>query len=98
MSLFEHLRRRRRPLRAVQVEVTSRCTRRCAICPRSALSKTWLEGDMDLVVRENPVRRPRSTDLSLRSGSTRGSNKRRLFQESLWSPAIEHSSPRETWY
>ena len=37
---------RRRPLRALQVEVTSRCTRQCSICPRSALSEQWLQGDL----------------------------------------------------
>jgi MoaA/NifB/PqqE/SkfB family radical SAM enzyme len=36
----------RRPLRALQIEVTSRCTRQCAICPRFALSGEWLEGDL----------------------------------------------------
>jgi MoaA/NifB/PqqE/SkfB family radical SAM enzyme len=38
---------RRRPLTALQVEVTSRCTRRCAICPRSAAGPAWREGDLD---------------------------------------------------
>ena len=38
--------RRHRPLRALQVEVTSRCTRRCAVCPRSALTDRWLERDL----------------------------------------------------
>jgi MoaA/NifB/PqqE/SkfB family radical SAM enzyme len=37
---------RRRRLRALQVEVTSRCGRRCAICPQSALAERWLEGDI----------------------------------------------------
>jgi MoaA/NifB/PqqE/SkfB family radical SAM enzyme len=36
----------RRRLRALQVEVTSRCTRRCAVCPRSAFGDRWLEGDL----------------------------------------------------
>jgi len=36
----------RRPLRALQVEVTSRCSRRCVVCPRSALDDQWLEGDL----------------------------------------------------
>jgi MoaA/NifB/PqqE/SkfB family radical SAM enzyme len=40
------LRGRRRLLRALQVEVTSRCTRKCKLCPRSALSDRWLEGDL----------------------------------------------------
>lgn len=35
-------------MRAVQVEVTSRCTRRCAVCPRSALSRRWRDGDLGL--------------------------------------------------
>jgi MoaA/NifB/PqqE/SkfB family radical SAM enzyme len=38
---------KRRPLAAIQVEVTSRCTRRCAICPRSADGLAWREGDLD---------------------------------------------------
>jgi MoaA/NifB/PqqE/SkfB family radical SAM enzyme len=37
---------KRRVLRALQVEVTSRCTRRCATCPRSALSDRWQESDL----------------------------------------------------
>jgi len=37
---------RRRPLRALQVEVTSRCTRACAVCPRRALNDTWVERDL----------------------------------------------------
>jgi MoaA/NifB/PqqE/SkfB family radical SAM enzyme len=36
----------RRPLTALQVEVTSRCTRQCAICPRSALASAWRDGDL----------------------------------------------------
>ncbi|MCW8983971.1 MAG: radical SAM protein [Thermoanaerobaculales bacterium] len=36
----------KRGLRALQVEVTSRCTRRCAVCPRAALGERWLEGDL----------------------------------------------------
>ena len=39
-------RSKKRPLRAVQIEVTSRCTRRCAICPRSVLRDRWLDHDM----------------------------------------------------
>ena len=35
-----------RRLRALQVEVTSRCTRCCAVCPRSALAGRWLDGDL----------------------------------------------------
>jgi MoaA/NifB/PqqE/SkfB family radical SAM enzyme len=47
MSLRDLLRRRRkRPLRALQVEITSRCTRRCAICPRTPLQDEWQEGDL----------------------------------------------------
>jgi len=38
---------RHRPLSALQVEVTSRCTRQCAICPRSAVGLDWREGDLD---------------------------------------------------
>jgi MoaA/NifB/PqqE/SkfB family radical SAM enzyme len=36
----------RRPLNALQVEVTSRCTRECAICPRTALRSVWQDGDL----------------------------------------------------
>ena len=36
----------RRPLRALQIEVTSRCTRQCAVCPRSVLSNEWRQGDL----------------------------------------------------
>jgi MoaA/NifB/PqqE/SkfB family radical SAM enzyme len=47
MSILDRLRRRhRRPLRALQVEVTSRCAPRCAICPRSSLAETWRDGDL----------------------------------------------------
>ena len=35
-----------RRLRALQVEVTSRCTRRCSVCPRSVFDERWLEGDL----------------------------------------------------
>jgi MoaA/NifB/PqqE/SkfB family radical SAM enzyme len=35
----------KRRLRALQVEVTSRCTRRCAVCPRAVLGERWVEGD-----------------------------------------------------
>jgi MoaA/NifB/PqqE/SkfB family radical SAM enzyme len=33
-------------LTALQIEVTSRCTRQCAICPRSALAPVWQDGDL----------------------------------------------------
>jgi MoaA/NifB/PqqE/SkfB family radical SAM enzyme len=36
----------RRRLDALQVEVTSRCSRRCAVCPRSALADRWVDGDL----------------------------------------------------
>ena len=36
----------RRQLRALQVEVTSRCTRCCALCPRDALGDRWRDGDL----------------------------------------------------
>ena len=36
----------KRALFAIQVEVTSRCTRSCAVCPRSAFADSWLEGDL----------------------------------------------------
>ena len=38
---------RRRPLIALQVEVSSRCTRACGVCPRSALGPLWLDGDLE---------------------------------------------------
>jgi MoaA/NifB/PqqE/SkfB family radical SAM enzyme len=38
---------KRRPLAAIQVEVTSRCTRRCAVCPRGGEGLAWREGDLD---------------------------------------------------
>lgn len=34
-------------MRALQIEVTSRCTRRCSICPRSELADRWQNGDLD---------------------------------------------------
>lgn len=37
---------RRRPLRALQVEVTSRCTRSCAVCPRQGLADRWVAHDL----------------------------------------------------
>lgn len=36
----------RQRLHALQVEVTSRCTRSCRVCPRTALADRWLEGDL----------------------------------------------------
>jgi MoaA/NifB/PqqE/SkfB family radical SAM enzyme len=36
----------RRKLRALQVEVTSRCTRQCAVCARTAIADDWLDGDL----------------------------------------------------
>ncbi len=38
---------RPRPWRALQVEVTSRCSRTCAICPRTALAERWRHLDLD---------------------------------------------------
>ena len=38
--------KKNRPFRALQIEVTSRCTRNCSICPRSSLSETWQDGDL----------------------------------------------------
>jgi len=40
------MRWRSRLLHAVQVEVTSRCSRRCSVCPRWALADCWREGDI----------------------------------------------------
>lgn len=37
----------KRPLRALQVEVTSRCTRSCVVCLRSVFENHWMEGDLD---------------------------------------------------
>lgn len=42
MSLFS----KKRPLTALQVEVTSRCTRSCFLCPRGALPDQWKNGDL----------------------------------------------------
>jgi len=50
----------RRPLRALQIEVTSRCTRRCVTCPRRALSDRWREGDL-----EQPLWKTLEPDLKL---------------------------------
>jgi len=36
----------RRPLGAMQVEVSGRCTRACAVCPRSALRDVWCGEDL----------------------------------------------------
>jgi MoaA/NifB/PqqE/SkfB family radical SAM enzyme len=35
-----------RPLRALQIEVTSRCSRTCQICPRTHFGNKWREGDL----------------------------------------------------
>ncbi|UCB46504.1 MAG: SPASM domain-containing protein [Spirochaetota bacterium] len=40
-------RNKERPLRALQVEVTSRCTRSCSICPQFCLAQSWRGGDLD---------------------------------------------------
>jgi len=40
-------RKKLRPIRALQIEVTSRCSRRCRVCPRSILSHKWREGDLN---------------------------------------------------
>jgi hypothetical protein len=37
----------KRPLLALQVEVTSRCTRSCLPCPRSDLRRDWRNGDLE---------------------------------------------------
>ena len=37
-----------RPFRAVQIEVTSRCSTGCVFCPHDALSDHWVEGDIPL--------------------------------------------------
>ena len=38
--------KKNRPFRALQIEVTSRCTRNCSICPRDSLSENWRNGDL----------------------------------------------------
>lgn len=38
----------RRPFRAVQIEVTSRCSTGCVFCPHDALFDDWVEGDLPL--------------------------------------------------
>lgn len=45
-----------RPFRAVQIEVTSRCSTGCVFCPHDALVDRWVEGDLSLdVYREKIV-------------------------------------------
>lgn len=44
-----------RPLRALQIEVTSRCTRSCRICPRSDLSHVWRDGDLSMELWKSVV-------------------------------------------
>jgi len=39
----------RRPLRALQVEPTTRCTRSCAVCPRTVFADRWRSEDLDPV-------------------------------------------------
>ena len=39
--------KRPRRLRALQVEVTSRCTRACHLCPRTSLAGRWRHGDLE---------------------------------------------------
>jgi MoaA/NifB/PqqE/SkfB family radical SAM enzyme len=38
----------KRPFRAVQIEITSRCSTGCIFCPHDALSDRWAEGDISL--------------------------------------------------
>lgn len=45
-SLISRLRHAQRPLTALQVEVTTRCTRCCAVCPASALAALWHRHDL----------------------------------------------------
>jgi MoaA/NifB/PqqE/SkfB family radical SAM enzyme len=42
--------RERKPFIAFQIEPTSRCQLKCAMCPRTALSDEWESGDMPLSV------------------------------------------------
>lgn len=39
-------RKKVRDLKALQVEVTSRCTRKCELCPRSVFHDRWRDGDL----------------------------------------------------
>jgi MoaA/NifB/PqqE/SkfB family radical SAM enzyme len=39
-------------LTALQIEVTSRCTRQCRICPRTVLAADWRDGDLDTATWE----------------------------------------------
>jgi len=45
-QVFTMRRKKDRVLRALQIEVTSRCTRSCSVCPRSQLSERWIDGDL----------------------------------------------------
>lgn len=38
----------KRPFRAAQIEITSRCSTGCVFCPHDALSDRWVEGDISL--------------------------------------------------
>jgi len=44
-----------RPFRAVQIEVTSRCTTGCVFCPHDALVDRWVEGDLPLDVYREKI-------------------------------------------
>jgi len=44
-----------RPFRAVQIEITSRCSTGCVFCPHDALSDLWLEGDLSLDVYREKI-------------------------------------------
>jgi MoaA/NifB/PqqE/SkfB family radical SAM enzyme len=44
-----------RPFRAVQIEVTSRCSTGCVFCPHDALANRWVEGDLALEVYHEKV-------------------------------------------
>jgi MoaA/NifB/PqqE/SkfB family radical SAM enzyme len=38
--------KRNRQLTALQIEVTTRCTRSCIVCPRNSLTDVWQDGDL----------------------------------------------------
>ena len=44
-----------RPFRAVQIEVTSRCSTGCVFCPHDALVDRWIEGDLSLEVYREKI-------------------------------------------
>jgi MoaA/NifB/PqqE/SkfB family radical SAM enzyme len=43
------------PFRAVQIEITSRCSTGCLFCPHDALSDRWVEGDISLALFSDTI-------------------------------------------